>query len=442
MSYLQFTLPLPATYKLTYLISNRNMRKTLTIIAAIVTMAMHAQPQKNLGADLSLLPAYEDANTTYLTSAGTKIGDVLTYMRDKASLNFVRVRLHVNPDNSNKDGVVQDLDYVTQLGKRIKDAGMAFMLDFHYSDTWADPSHQTIPASWSKGGISASAPSNAALNDTIYNYTKRCLQHLASNDAAPDYIQIGNEVSYGMLWRTDADKCYMNSSSTAWNRFTALLKRASKAVREIIPEAKIVVHIERAGNWSQCNATLTKLRNVDYDVIGLSYYPFWHGTIDNLGTTLSNLGTNFPTKEVQIVETAYYYQHFPSSDDGFSNTTTAWPATSAGQKAFIDDLTAELNKHKNVTGLYYWCAEENGSGKSSTVITHWLNRGLWNANNGRVLPALFSLKNFTNGTQTGIESTRPSECHAAACVYDTSGIRHKAPVAHGIYIQDGKKYAR
>lgn len=418
------------------------MRKTLTIIAAIVTMAMHAQPQKNLGADLSLLPAYEAANTTYLTSAGTKIGDVLTYMRDKASLNSIRVRLHVNPDNSNKDGVVQDLDYVTQLGKRIKDAGMAFMLDFHYSDTWADPSHQTIPASWSKGGISASAPSNAALNDTIYNYTKRCLQHLASNDAAPDYIQIGNEVSYGMLWRTDADKCYMNSSSTAWNRFTALLKRASKAVREIIPEAKIVVHIERAGNWSQCNATLTKLRNVDYDVIGLSYYPFWHGTIDNLGATLNNLGTNFPDKEVQIVETAYYYQHFPSASAGYDDTTAKWPATPAGQQAFIDDLTAELNKHKNVTGLYYWCAEENGSGKSSTVITHWLNRGLWNANNGRVLPALFSLKNFTNGTQTGIESTRPSECHAAACVYDTSGIRHKAPVAHGIYIQDGKKYAR
>lgn len=418
------------------------MRKTLTIIAAIVTMAMHAQPQKDLGADLSLLPAYEAANTTYLTSAGTKIGDVLTYMRDKASLNSIRVRLHVNPDNSNKDGVVQDLDYVTQLGKRIKDAGMAFMLDFHYSDTWADPSHQTIPASWSKGGISASAPSNAALNDTIYNYTKRCLQHLASNDAAPDYIQIGNEVSYGMLWRTDADKCYMNSSSTAWNRFTALLKRASKAVREIIPEAKIVVHIERAGNWSQCNATLTKLRNVDYDVIGLSYYPFWHGTIDNLGATLNNLGTNFPDKEVQIVETAYYYQHFPSASAGYDDTTAKWPATPAGQQAFIDDLTAELNKHKNVTGLYYWCAEENGSGKSSTVITHWLNRGLWNANNGRVLPALFSLKNFTNGTQTGIESTRPSECHAAACVYDTSGIRHKAPVAHGIYIQDGKKYAR
>lgn len=418
------------------------MRKTLTIIAAIVTMAMHAQPQKNLGADISLLPTYEAANTTYLTSAGTKIGDVLTYMRDKASLNSVRVRLHVNPDNSNKDGVVQDLDYVTQLGKRIKDAGMAFMLDFHYSDTWADPSHQTIPAAWYKGGLSSSNPSNAELGETLYSYTKQCLQHLIDNGAAPDYVQIGNEVSYGMLWRTDADKCYQSSSNVPWNRFSSLLKNASKAVRETIPEAKIILHLERSCDWTQCNFTLNKLRTLDYDIIGLSYYPFWHGDIATLGSTLNKIESTYPTKEVQIVETAYYYQHFPSSDDGFSNTTTTWPATSAGQKAFIDDLTAELNKHKNVTGLYYWCAEENGSGKSSTVITHWLNRGLWNANNGRVLPALFSLKNFTNGTQTGIESTRPSECHAAACVYDTSGIRHKAPVAHGIYIQDGKKYAR
>ena len=419
------------------------MRKTLTIIAAIVTMAMHAQPQKNLGADLSLLPAYEAAKTTYLTSAGTKIGDVLTYMRDKASLNSVRVRLHVNPGNSNKDGVVQDLDYVTQLGKRIKDAGMAFMLDFHYSDTWADPSHQAIPASWSKGGISASTPSNAALNDTIYNYTKRCLQHLASNDAAPDYIQIGNEVSYGMLWRTDADKCYMNSPSTAWNRFTALLKRASKAVREIIPEAKIVVHIERAGNWSQCNATLTKLRNVDYDVIGLSYYPFWHGTIDNLGAILSNLGTNFPDKEVQIVETAYYYQHFPSASAGYDDTRAKWPDTPAGQQAFIDDLVAELNKHSNVTGLYYWCAEENGSGKSSTVITHWLNRGLWNANTGRALPALFSLKKFCGNNMVGIEDKKAYTKHDyTSCAYLLNGIKTKLNEAAGIYICGGKKYTK
>ncbi len=417
------------------------MKKIITLMAAMMTMAANAQTPKNVGADLSLLPAYEEAKTAYYTTAGSKIDDVLTYTRDKASFNSVRVRLHVNPDNSHKDGVVQDLDYVTKFGKRIKEAGMAFMLDFHYSDTWADPSTQTIPSAWYKGALSASNPSNAALNDTIYNYTRRCLQHLVDNGAAPDYVQIGNEVSYGMLWRTDADKCYSSSSSTVWNRFTALLKRASKAVREVTPEAKIVVHLERSGDWNQCNLVLTKLNKLDYDVIGLSYYPFWHGTIANLGQNLDRLAEAYPSKEVQIVETAYYYQHFPTGTSGYDDTTATWPGSPAGQQAFIEDLTEELNKHSNVTGLYYWCAEENGSGKNSTVITHWLNRGLWNANTGKALPGLFSLKKFCGNNMVGVENVSVS-LPASAAVYDVKGMRLPTDALSGIYIREGKKFIR
>lgn len=422
------------------------MRKILTAIAVIFAMTSYAQTEKNVGADLSLLPAYETANTSYYTSTGTKIDDVLTYMRDKASVNSVRVRLHVNPDNRNNDGVVQDLNYVTQFGKRIKEAGMNFMLDFHYSDTWADPANQTIPSAWYEGTLSASNPSNADLGETLYSYTKECLQHLIDNGATPDFVQIGNEVSYGMLWRTDADKCYTSSSTVAWNRFSSLLKKASKAVRETTPEAKIILHLERSGDWTQCSFVLNKLRTLDYDIIGLSYYPFWHGDLTTLGTTLTQLATAYPSKEVQIVETSYYYQHFPTNDADYTNTTATWPATSAGQKAFIDDLTAELNKHSNVTGLYYWCAEENGSGQSSTVISHWINRGLWNANTGKVLPALFSLKGFASSTATDIESTADNCCHAATNytydTYDTSGIKHVDSATHGIYVHDGKKYMR
>lgn len=419
------------------------MRKILTPITVIFAMTSYAQTPKNVGADLSLLPAYEAAGTAYYTSTGTKIDDVLLYMRDKASVNSVRVRLHVNPDNSNKDGVVQDLDYVTRFGKRIKEAGMSFMLDFHYSDTWADPSNQWIPSAWYEGKLSASNPSNTGLGETVYAYTKQCLQHLIDNGATPDYVQIGNEVSYGMLWRTDADKCYTSSSTVAWNRFSSLLKKASKAVRETAPEAKVVLHLERSGDWTQCSFVLNKLRTLDYDVIGLSYYPFWHGDIASLGANLKKLEDAFPTKEVQIVETAYYYQHFPVNDAGYNNTTSTWSGTPAGQKAFVDDLTTELNKHENVTGLYYWCAEENGSGKTSTVITHWINRGLWNANTGKVLPALFSLKGFGSGTSTGIESTDTDDIHATThCTYNTNGIKHVDTATHGIYVHGGKKYMR
>lgn len=175
----------------------------------------------------------------------------------------------------------------------------------------------------------------------------------------------------------------------------------------------------------------------------MSYYPFWHGTIDNLGAILSNLGTNFPDKEVQIVETAYYYQHFPSASAGYDDITAKWTDTPAGQQAFIDDLVAELNKHSNVTGLYYWCAEENGSGKSSTVITHWLNRGLWNANTGRALPALFSLKKFCGNNMVGIEDKKAYTKHDyTSCAYLLNGIKTKLNEAAGIYICGGKKYTK
>ena len=409
------------------------------LLLACCSLIGNAQTQKNVGADISLLPAYEAANTPYYTSTGQKISDVVTYMRDQASMNSIRVRLHVNPDNSNQDGVVQDLEYVTKLGKRIKEAGMDFMLDFHYSDTWADPAKQTIPKAWYAGTLSSSNPSNAALNDTIYNYTKRCLQHLVSNGATPDYVQIGNEVSYGMLWRTDADKCYSNSSTQSWNRFNALLKNASKAVREIAPKAKIVLHIERTEKLSECKTILNKLSTLDYDIIGLSYYPFWHGTISNLGSNLEALATAYPKTEVQIVETAYYYQYFPVGNSDFTNTTSQWAATPDGQKAFLEELIAELNKHKNVTGLYYWCAEENGNGKSSTVIRSWLNRGLWNANTNKVLPALFVMKNFCGDNAMSADAPCVDK-GANTPVFNIWGQHVSSMVVPGIYIKDGKKY--
>lgn len=398
-----------------------------------------AQVQRNIGADISLLPAYEAANTPYYTSSGQQISDVLTYLRDNASMNSIRVRLHVNPDNSNKDGVVQDLDYVTKFGRRIKDAGMNFMLDFHYSDTWADPAKQIIPAAWYKGTLSNTNPSDAVLNDTIYNYTKRCLQHLVSNGAAPDYVQIGNEVSYGMLWRTTADKCTSYSSEQSWNRFNALLKSASRAVREVMPKAKIILHIERIEKLRECRFVLNKLSTLDYDIIGLSYYPFWHGTISNLGTNLAALASAYPQKEVQIVETAYYYQFFPANNSSYTNTTSLWAGTPEGQKAFLEDLINELNKHNNVTGLYYWCAEENGNGKNSIVINSWLNRGLWNANTNRVLPGLFVLKNFCGDNVMDVKLPA-MEGDEGKPVFNVRGQFVPVEAVLGVYIKEGEKY--
>jgi len=424
------------------------MKKLFTLLLTVVSLTASAQIQKNLGADLSVLPAYEAANTPYYTTTGSKISDVITYIRDNAQMNSVRVRLYVSPDNSKKDGSVQDLDYVTDFGKRIKDAGMTFLLDFQYSDSWADPDNQNIPKSWYTGTLSSSNPSNSALNTKIYEYTKECLQHLKDNGAAPDHVQIGNEVSYGMLWRTTNDRCYSNSSQSAWNRFTDLLKNASKAVRETLPKAKVVLHLERSGDINSLKTILSKVSSVDYDIIGLSYYPFWHGTVANLGTNLSTLATLYPKKEVQIVETAYYYQYFPS-DSKYTNTTSTWAATSTGQKAFIEDLITELNKHSNVTGLYYWFAEENGSGgaswsASNVVLNTWINRGLWDNNSHKALPALFSLKNFNGENVMSVNAleaeNNPNKLNPSKPMYDLQGRRLSTPNVPGIYLQNNKKF--
>lgn len=418
----------------------------LTVLMGAATLALQAQNTFQLGGDISMLPQYESAATPYYNSGNTKIPNVLNYMKSTVKMNTMRVRLFVTPDPTDRAGAVQDLEYVKNLGKRIKAAGLDFMVDFHYSDTWADPANQTIPSTWTN-------TADAVLIDSMYSYTKRCLEYLVENEATPDFVQIGNEISYGMLWRSNSDKCTTSSPNSTWVRLAKFLNSAAKAVREVTPQAKIVLHIERAGNASTTRSFYQKMasNNVDYDVIGLSYYPFWHGTLATLGNTLNTLATAFPGKPVQIVETAYYYQYFPTSDSEYTNTTGTWADTPAGQAAFIEDLCAELAQHDNVTGLYYWFPEENGSGKTKTVLSPWVNRGLWHNDTGKINPALLKLKDFLTAkeavsirTVSAEGNDAPASVQAAASsaapIYNICGQQVESMTAPDLYIQAGKKY--
>ena len=379
------------------------MKKTLLLtICCILSFAASAQ-DKFVGGDISVLQSYEDNNVSYYDNTGNKIDDVMKYLKSESvGWNALRVRLFVNPNKTapNKetgkvDGttdaqVCQDINYVVRLGKRIKQEGFAFMLDFHYSDTWADPSNQWTPKAW------------LSLNDTqleqkTYDYTAECLQVLNEADATPDFIQIGNEVSYGMLWgayapNSNTNRCYSSTIDANWTRFINLLKKASKACRDKCPEAKIIIHTERTGKPSATQSIYEKLSEVDYDIIGLSYYPFWHNGLSTLATTLNTLASSFPSKKVQIVETAYYYQNQPAVDYDFSST---WPISESGQAAFAKDLVTELKKHSNVDGLYWWFPEENGNGPDNKVLTGWVNRGLWNNTTHKAHSGLYELKAFT-----------------------------------------------
>ena len=419
------------------------MRKLLLgIIVGAWTMTGYAQNALNLGGDISLLPQYEKANTPYYDGEGTTI-EPLTYMKETCKMNSMRVRLFVNPKATSSDPtLVQDLAYVTALGKRIKEAGMDFLLDFHYSDTWADPSNQNIPKAWTD-------TSDAALKETVYTYTKSCLAHLKENGATPDFVQVGNEVSYGMLWRTGVGKDKLYDDASNWSRFYGFLNAGAKAVREETPNAKIILHIERSGDAEAATNFYKKLNTneVDYDIIGLSYYPFWHKNLTTLGNTLNTLETEFPDTPVQIVETAYYYQWFPTGSD-YENTTSTWPDTPAGQKAYIEDLCTELAKHNNVTGLYYWFPEENGNGgdhwdANNIVIKDWVKRGLWDNSSHKINPGILSLQNFlTQKEAVGIERVQATCPQQETNIYTLSGQRVKAMTASGIYIKGGKKIVK
>ena len=415
----------------------------LAFCAMSLTIARAETTEHFVGGDISLLPSYEEYNTPYYDQDGKTISDVITYVHESCGWNAIRVRLFVNPTErgNSKSGVVQDIAYVKKLGKRVKDAGMKLMVDFHYSDCWADPSYQDIPARW-KGNTS-----NDVLADSVYTFTKNCLTELKAYGAEPDFVQVGNEISYGMLWRNNSDKVYpsqgKSSNSAGWARLSQLLNSGSKAVREVCPDCKIIIHTERTEFNSQTANYYNYISDVDYDIIGLSYYPFWHNSLAKLGATLTTLQTQLPDKPVQIVETAYNYQHYPN--DAKYNFQSTWPATEAGQCAFTQDLVAELLKHDNVNGLFWWFPEENGNGgptwnASTIVIDSWLNRGLWNDNNHKALSALYELQKLRSG-DAAIHAIS-TDADEEPTIYNLLGkpmnkdIKALPP---GIYIINGRK---
>lgn len=399
------------------------MKRMLTAILLAMTLTMGmAQEPLYVGGDISVLQSYEDHSVGYYDQQGRRIGNVLQYLKSEAvSWNALRVRLFVNPQRKGPEGetdaqVCQDLDYVVRLCKRIKAAGFSLLLDFHYSDTWADPANQWIPAEW--------APlTEEQLQAKVEDYTRACLQRLVEEEAAPDFIQTGNEISYGMLWSATVDRtswenrCYADSPDACWTRFETLLQRATKACREVCPQAKIVLHTERAGDPDALKLFYQRLNDVDYDIIGLSYYPFWHNSLTVLGESLDMLATKFPAKPVHIVETAYYYQYASGIDYDFSET---WPYTPEGQETYANDLTTELKKHGNVKGLYWWFPEENGNGPDNSVLTGWVNRGLWDNATHRALPALYVLKDFLDGS-TAVASYTYHSNNSTAVAHDLQG---------------------
>ncbi len=361
------------------------MKKVLLFSLAVLLTTSVFADERILGGDLSLVPAYEAAGDVWLDANGNAIDDLLLFLRDEAHWNAVRVRLVVNPAYGNDIAICQDIEYVEKLGKRIKDAKMNFLLDIFYSDTWADVSKQWIPTDWEM----SSSTDLTELATKVSSYTTEVLEELIKYGATPDYVQIGNEVSYGMLWDSQSGGSYSNmfnctggysSQSTKIDRFATLLEAGASAVRDKLPNAKIILQCERSGSAAYNFYDYVNSAGFDdYDIIGLSYYPMWQGSLSTLKSTLNGLASF--GKPIQIVETAFYNNEYGKSSSDWSNDCNSWDASFSGQATFIGDLVATLADFSNVTGLYYWFPEECGNGADSggtnRVLSSWINRGLW-----------------------------------------------------------------
>ena len=408
------------------------------LTTALLFCITAAQAQKYVGGDISLLTRYEDNGANYMDKDGKKITDVLAFLKEQG-MNAMRVRLFVDPslasDEDKGEGVCQDIEFVKRLGKKIKDAGLMLMLDFHYSDTWADPGQQATPQLF----FSVNTPAY----NYIYHYTKESLEALVKAGATPDFIQTGNEITYGMMWdsgcKVEANSAWDGYKDDNWENFTTALKNAGKACREVCPDAKIIIHTERVPNPPQIIDFYKKIDKygVDYDIIGTSYYPYHHGNVRQLDKAITEFESNFPSKDIMVVETGCDYHYEMVKDEN-----TGYPLTYEGQRQFTEDLITTLNKHKQVNGLFWWFLEANEYGldwKTQRVTDGWYNASLFDNETGKALPALYELKNF-NDSETGIQEVRTEAATDNDTWYSLDGRKlYNAPHQKGLYIKSHQK---
>lgn len=241
-----------------------------------------------LGADISWVQQQEDKGLLFSDQGVKK--EVLSILTENG-FNWIRLRLFVDPKapkGYSKEGYC-DLEHTLVLAKRIKASGMKLLLDFHYSDTWADPGKQFIPSSWD-------SLKGKDLEDKIFSYTKEVLIRFKDEGVTPDMVQIGNEINHGMVWpegKTDSTLVPLSG----------LLRRASEAVRKVDSKIKIMIHIACGGQNKESVWFLDRIlkNGVEFDVLGQSYYPEYHGTLDDLKNNLTDMVARYQ-KPIVVVE--------------------------------------------------------------------------------------------------------------------------------------------
>ncbi len=326
--------------------------KPLYLLAAATILALTCGCESNsdkgkednfiYGGDFSILKKMEDSGGVYKVNGKAK--DALEIFRDNG-YTYGRVRIFHTP---NMEGpVCNSLEYTIALSQKIKDAGMKLMLDFHYSDTWADPQKQYKPKAWE--GLPFDV-----LTDSVYVYTMKVMEAMNEAGVMPDMVQVGNEIRPGMIW---PDGRIYKEDGEDWDSFSTLVKAGIKGVNNAAGdnEIPIIIHNDQGADFEGCKYFYNNLisRGVEFDIIGLSYYPWWHGTFAELSHNLKNLSETF-SQDIMIVETAYYANgHYPEPEEWVLDVQP-FPPTEQGQYDFLVKLDSIAHQYPKVKGIFYW----------------------------------------------------------------------------------------
>jgi beta-galactosidase len=282
---------------------------------------------KMLGADISFLPELESRGVKFSDDKGQR--DAIQILKDHG-FNYIRLRIFNNParDSGYSPGRgFCDLTHTMQMAKRVKALGMGFLLDFHYSDTWADPGKQFKPAAWRGEDFSK-------LQQSVYDYTKMVMDSLRSQGTLPDMVQVGNEINHGMIW---PDGSIRHPDSLA-----GLVYAGIRGVKAVDPLCPIMLHIALGGQNDESHFFLDNMleRQVPFDVIGLSYYPKWHGSLTDLRYNVDDLARQY-RKDIIVVE---YTQRKQEVNDiafsipgGFGKGTCIWEPLNTWERIFERD---------------------------------------------------------------------------------------------------------
>ena len=294
------------------------------------------------GVDASSVIAEEDSGVKYYNFAGEE-QDVFATLAE-SGVTHIRVRVWNNPydaEGRGYGGGNNDIDKAVAIGERATRYGMKLIVDFHYSDFWADPGKQMAPLAWADMELEEKA-------EALYAFTADCLNRLNGAGVAVGMVQLGNETNGAMC------------GEKSWSSIARLMKAGSRAVRECCPGALIAVHFanpENASAYANYAKQLNK-NELDYDVFASSYYPYWHGTLENLASVLTDVARKYG-KQVMVMETSYAYT---AEDTDFSGNTIGegsnviknYPFTVQGQANEVRDVIDTVARIPGGIGVCYW----------------------------------------------------------------------------------------